>query len=71
MAINVGTVLDGGSHFPLPQDVENQLINADVKWLFVRSILWHKVTAGAFKRNGFWRFSTDVAGMIEYPAHHD
>jgi site-specific DNA-methyltransferase (adenine-specific) len=51
LAVNVGTVLDAGVHFPLPQDIEEQLVHADVPWLFVRSIIWNKVTAGV-KRAG-------------------
>jgi site-specific DNA-methyltransferase (adenine-specific) len=51
LAVNVGTVLDDGFQFPLPQDVENQLSNADIEWKFVRSIIWNKVTAGV-KRAG-------------------
>ena len=51
LAINVGTVLDSGYHFPLPQDIEHQLLTAKVKWRFVRSIFWNKVTAGV-KRAG-------------------
>jgi site-specific DNA-methyltransferase (adenine-specific) len=51
LAVNVGTVLDQGFHFPLPQDVESQLCNADVKWDYIRSIIWNKVTAGV-KRAG-------------------
>ncbi|MEI8127969.1 MAG: site-specific DNA-methyltransferase [Actinomycetota bacterium] len=51
LAVNVGTVLDGGVHFPLPQDIEDQLVHARVEWNYVRSILWNKVTAGV-KRAG-------------------
>lgn len=51
LAVNVGTVLDQGVHFPLPQDVESQLCHSDVHWTFVRSIIWSKVTAGV-KRAG-------------------
>ena len=51
LAVNVGTVLDDGYHFPLPQDVEQQLVCANVEWKFVRSIIWNKVTAGV-KRAG-------------------
>lgn len=51
LAVNVGTVLDDGFHFPLPQDVEHQLVRAEVEWKFVRSIIWNKVTAGV-KRAG-------------------
>lgn len=49
LAINVGTVLDAGYHYPLPQDIQGQL--AGDKWEFVRNILWNKVTAGV-KRAG-------------------
>ena len=51
LAVNVGTVLDAGFHFPLPQDIEGQLLDADVEWNFIRSIIWNKVTAGV-KRAG-------------------
>jgi site-specific DNA-methyltransferase (adenine-specific) len=51
LAINVGSVLDGGFHFPLPQDIQIQLMAADVPWNFIRSIFWNKVTAGV-KRAG-------------------
>lgn len=51
LAVNVGTVLDGGHHFPLPQDIEGQLLDADVNWQYIRSIIWNKVTAGV-KRAG-------------------
>jgi len=51
LAVNVGSVLDAGFHFPLPQDIEAQLVNATVPWEFIRSILWNKVTAGV-KRAG-------------------
>lgn len=51
LAVNVGTVLDAGHHFPLPQDITAQLIESLMGWQFVRSILWNKVTAGV-KRAG-------------------
>ena len=51
LAVNVGTVLDAGHHFPLPQDVTAQLVDSPVEWQFIRSILWNKVTAGV-KRAG-------------------
>lgn len=51
LAVNVGSVLDNGYHFPLPQDIEGQLVNADVEWNYCRSIIWNKVTAGV-KRAG-------------------
>lgn len=51
LAVNVGTVLDAGHHYPLPQDIIGQLVNSSVGWSFVRSILWNKVTAGV-KRAG-------------------
>lgn len=51
LAVNVGSVLDGGNHFPLPQDIISQLVRASVEWQFVRSIIWNKVTAGV-KRAG-------------------
>lgn len=51
LAVNVGTVLDGGEHFPLPQDIAAQLEESVVGWTYVRSIMWNKVTAGV-KRAG-------------------
>lgn len=51
LAVNVGSVLDNGVHYPLPQDVIQQLDAAEPSWHFVRSIIWHKVTAGV-KRAG-------------------
>jgi site-specific DNA-methyltransferase (adenine-specific) len=49
LAINVGSVLDAGFHYPLPQDIQSQL-NSE-RWEFVRNIFWNKVTAGV-KRAG-------------------
>ncbi|MCC7281212.1 MAG: site-specific DNA-methyltransferase [Acetobacteraceae bacterium] len=47
LAINVGTVLLGGYHYPLPQDIQARLLLGEPgRWVFVRSILWNKVTAG-------------------------
>jgi site-specific DNA-methyltransferase (adenine-specific) len=51
LAINVGTVLESGFHYPLPHDVISQLMNSPVRWEFIRSIIWFKVTAGV-KRAG-------------------
>jgi site-specific DNA-methyltransferase (adenine-specific) len=51
LAINVGTVLEGGYQFPLPQDIITQLTNSEPPWNFYRSIIWNKVTAGV-KRAG-------------------
>jgi site-specific DNA-methyltransferase (adenine-specific) len=51
LAINVGSVLDNGRHYPLPQDTMAQLCLQEPKWMFDRNILWHKVTAGV-KRAG-------------------
>ena len=51
IAINVGSVLDDGYHFPLPMDIIQGLEDAEEDWQFIRSILWHKVTAGV-KRAG-------------------
>lgn len=51
LAINVGSVLDNGTHYPLPQDVIHQLTDDKSEWIFIRSIIWHKVTAGV-KRAG-------------------
>src|SRR5688572_11788383 len=46
LAVNVGSVLLDGYHYPLPQDVLTQLASTDPKWKFVRTIAWNKVTAG-------------------------
>jgi modification methylase len=51
LAINVGSVLDQGFHFPLPQDIQIRLMESEVPWNFIRSIYWNKVTAGV-KRAG-------------------
>ena len=50
LAINVGSVLDSGYHYPLAEDIIYELAR-NSKWEFVRSIFWHKVTAGV-KRAG-------------------
>lgn len=49
IAVNVGTVLDAGYQYPLPQDIQTQLDEAG--WEFVRNFVWNKVTAGV-KRAG-------------------
>ena len=46
LAINVGTVLLDGTHFPLSLDIQNQLKHSACPWEFVKNIHWHKVTAG-------------------------
>jgi len=51
LVINAGTVLDGGFHFPLPQDIVSSEIRSERKWDFIRTIVWFKVTAGV-KRAG-------------------
>ena len=51
LAVNVGTVLLDGKHFPLPQDIISALGSAPEPWEFMRSIIWNKVTAGV-KRAG-------------------
>jgi len=51
LAINVGSVLDSGLQFPLPQDIEFGLMNSRREWEFCKTIIWHKVTAGV-KRAG-------------------
>jgi site-specific DNA-methyltransferase (adenine-specific) len=50
LAVNVGSVLDSGYHYPLAEDIINELTRKS-KWEFVRSIFWNKVTAGV-KRAG-------------------
>jgi site-specific DNA-methyltransferase (adenine-specific) len=49
-AVNVGSVLDSGYHYPLAEDIINELTR-NSKWEFVRSVFWNKVTAGV-KRAG-------------------
>jgi len=51
LAVNVGTVLEDGYQYPLPQDIEASLMTSSRNWKFMRSIIWHKVTAGV-KRAG-------------------
>jgi len=51
LAINVGTVLESGYQYPLPQDIIAQLTDGETPWIFYRSIIWNKVTAGV-KRAG-------------------
>jgi modification methylase len=50
LAINVGSVLDNGIHYPLAEDIASEILRiCDLQ--YVRSIFWHKVTAGV-KRAG-------------------
>lgn len=51
LAVNVGTVLLDGYHFPLPQDVCARFQSPPPTWEYARTIGWHKVTAGV-KRAG-------------------
>jgi DNA modification methylase len=47
LAVNVASVLEDGSQIPLPQDLIAQVEGSSGrKWRFLRSIIWHKVTAG-------------------------
>ena len=50
LAINVGSVLEDGYHFPLAEDIIGELDSSN-QVQFLRSIFWHKVTAGV-KRAG-------------------
>lgn len=50
LAINVGSVLDKGYHYPLAEDIVSQIAKTK-SWQYVRSIFWNKVTAGV-KRAG-------------------
>lgn len=50
LAVNVGSVLDNGYHYPLAEDIISE-ITKNKKWKFVKSIFWNKVTAGV-KRAG-------------------
>jgi len=52
LVVNAGTVLHGGAHYPLPQDIVGSAIeDPQTDWQFIRTITWHKVTAGV-KRAG-------------------
>jgi DNA modification methylase len=50
LAINVGSVLEDGFHYPLAEDIIENLMEME-KVDFLRSVYWHKVTAGV-KRAG-------------------
>lgn len=50
LVINAGTVLDGGYHYPLPQDLLSQALRSR-EWKFIQTVVWFKVTAGV-KRAG-------------------
>jgi len=50
LAINVGSVLDNGFHYPLGEDIITELHKSG-KWEYVKTIFWNKVTAGV-KRAG-------------------
>jgi len=50
MAINVGSVLEDGYHYPLAEDIIGEILEK-FEIHFLRSIFWHKVTAGV-KRAG-------------------
>ncbi len=50
LAINVGSVLDNGFHYPLGEDILYELVKNN-QWEYVRTIFWNKVTAGV-KRAG-------------------
>jgi len=50
MAINVGSVLEDGYHYPLAEDIIGEILEK-FEVNFLRSIFWHKVTAGV-KRAG-------------------
>lgn len=52
LAVNVGTVLLNGAHFPLSLDVQHQLRDSSDPWQFIRTIHWHKVTAGVRRAGG-------------------
>jgi len=50
LAINVGSVLDNGFHYPLGEDIITELFKSG-QWEYVKTIFWNKVTAGV-KRAG-------------------
>ena len=71
LAINVASVLEAGIQIPLPQDVISQLEHVTPrKWKLLRSIVWHKVTAGTSRAGvviqnpypGYWHANL----MTEY-----
>ena len=51
IAVNVGSVLDHGYHYPLTLDISETFTKSDKPWIYIKTILWHKVTAGV-KRAG-------------------
>jgi site-specific DNA-methyltransferase (adenine-specific) len=51
LAINVGSVLEKGKHFSLPQDIQSEILGSENDWEFIKNIVWNKVTAGV-KRAG-------------------
>lgn len=51
IAVNVGSVLESGYHYPLPLDVIQSFESSSKDWRFLKTVLWHKVTAGV-KRAG-------------------
>jgi DNA modification methylase len=79
-AINVGTVLDKGYQYPLPQDIVARLQNAQEPWEFVRTIFWNKVTAGVkragsvikHKLPGYWypNIMTEHIIVVRRPGPH-
>jgi DNA modification methylase len=50
LAINVGSVLENGYHYPLAEDIIGEIVSTQQS-IFLRSVFWHKVTAGV-KRAG-------------------
>lgn len=48
-AVVIGTVLNKGTHIPVPFDFVS--VMSDIGWLFHQDIIWHKCTAGV-KRAG-------------------
>jgi site-specific DNA-methyltransferase (adenine-specific) len=57
LAVNVGTVLMDGYHYPLPQDLVARLEKSRDRWEFVRSIIWNKVTAGVKRAGSVIRYA--------------
>lgn len=49
LAVVIGTVLQGGRHYPVPFDLTARLAGSG--WAFHQDIIWHKTTAGV-KRAG-------------------
>lgn len=61
LVVNVGSVLDNGYHYPLAEDIINELTR-NSQWDFVRTIIWHKVTAGV--KRAWFGYSASVSRLL-------